>query len=296
LTYALQSAIDALSLGSLYALLALGIALIFGIMQLINFAHGELIMVSGYVLFFMVKADLPWLVIVPAVLVTGVLLAMAMDRLAFRTIRGADASTLLVTSFAVSYLLQNVALMTVSSRPKAVALPAFFSQSFVAGGLRIAKLDLVNVVVTVVLLVVLGAFLRRTRIGVQMRAAAEDFQMARVLGVRANRVVATAFALSGLLAGIASLLLVMQTATLTPTMGVNAVIVAFIATVIGGMGRLGGAVIGGFVLGVLTVALQAYLPGGLVAYRDAFVFTGVIAALVVRPDGLLVSRTARKRI
>jgi branched-chain amino acid transport system permease protein len=120
--------------------------------------------------------------------------------------------------------------------------------------------------------------------------------MARVLGVRANRVVATAFALSGLLAGIASFLLVMQTATLTPTMGVNAVIVAFIATVIGGMGRLGGAVIGGFVLGILTVALQAYLPEGLVAYRDAFVFTGVIASLVIRPDGLLVSRTARKRI
>jgi branched-chain amino acid transport system permease protein len=295
-TYAIQSAIDALSLGSLYALLALGIALIFGIMQLINFAHGELIMVSGYVLFFMIKAGLPWLVIVPGVLSAGVVLALAMDRLAFRTLRGANPSTLLVTSFSVSFLLQSIALMTVTSRPKAVSLPAFFSQSFVVGGLRVAKLDVVNVIVTAFLLVILGSFLKRTRVGVQMRASAEDFEMARVLGVRANRVVAAAFALSGILAGIASLLLVMQTATLTPTMGVNAVIVAFIATVIGGMGRLGGAVVGGYLLGILTVALQAYLPGGATPYRDAFVFGGVMVILALRPDGLLAANALKKRI
>jgi branched-chain amino acid transport system permease protein len=129
-----------------------------------------------------------------------------------------------------------------------------------------------------------------------MRASAEDFEMARVLGVRANRVVAAAFALSGILAGIASLLLVMQTATLTPTMGVNAVIVAFIATVIGGMGRLGGAVVGGYLLGILTVALQAYLPGGATPYRDAFVFGGVMVILALRPDGLLAANALKKRI
>ena len=148
---------------------------------------------------------------------------------------------------------------------------------------------------TLALLAAVGLFLRRTTLGTQMRAAAEDFRMARVLGIRANTVIASAFALSGLLAGTAAILLTAQTGTASPTMGVNIVLVAFTATILGGMGSLRGAVLGGFSIGVLTVTLQASLPLDLRPYRDAFVFAAVLAVLVVRPQGLLPARATLAR-
>lgn len=292
--FALQNAVDAISLGSLYALFALGIALIFGIMQLVNFAHGELIMVGGYALFFL--GHPPWPLLIAGVLAVVIAFALVMERVAFRPVRGANPATLLVTSFAVSFFLQNLAILIFSSRPKGVALSPIFTEFFSVGGLRIAKLNVLIVLVTILLLTGLAAFLKKTPLGVQMRAAAEDFGMARMLGVRANTVIATAFAISGLLAGAAALLLEAQTATLTPTMGLNPVIIAFVATVIGGMASLPGAVLGGFTLGCLTVALQAALPLEFRAYRDAFAFGAVIAILVFRPQGLIVARTARTRV
>jgi branched-chain amino acid transport system permease protein len=290
----IQNAIDAISFGSLYALFALGIALIFGIMGLINFAHGELIMVGGYALVFLGHPSWPLLVIGTIAIV--VVFALATERIAFRPVRGADPITLLVTSFAVSYLLQSLAQLIVGSIPKTTNLSTSLSQSFTIGEINIPKLDVVIVVVTLSMLVLLGVFLRRTRIGIQMRAAAEDFRMARVLGVRANRVIATAFALSGALAGVAAILLVAQTGVVTPTMGSSPVLVAFIATVLGGMGSLRGAVLGGFVLGAITVALQAYLPLELRYYRDAFAYTAVIVMLLLRPQGLIVARNVVSRV
>jgi branched-chain amino acid transport system permease protein len=290
----IQNAIDAVSFGSLYALFALGIALIFGIMGLINFAHGELIMVGGYALVFLWNPS--WPVLVLGVLVIVVVFALATERIAFRPVRSADAITLLVTSFAVSYLLQSLAQVIVGSIPKTVNLWPGLAQSWQIGEINIPKLDVVIVGVTLTLMVLLGLFLRRARMGIQIRAAAEDFRMARVLGVRANRVIATAFALSGVLAGVAAILLVAQTGVVTPTMGSSPVLVAFIATVLGGMGSLRGAVLGGFVLGAITVALQAYLPLELRYYRDAFAYTAVIAMLLVRPQGLIVSRNIVTRV
>jgi len=290
----IQNAIDAVSFGSLYALFALGIALIFGIMGLINFAHGELIMVGGYALVFLWNPS--WPVLVLGVLVIVVVFALATERIAFRPVRSADAITLLVTSFAVSYLLQSLAQVIVGSIPKTVNLWPGLAQSWQIGEINIPKLDVVIVGVTLTLMVLLGLFLRRARMGIQIRAAAEDFRMARVLGVRANRVIATAFALSGVLAGVAAILLVAQTGVVTPTIGSSPVLIAFIATVLGGMGSLRGAVLGGFVLGAITVALQAYLPLELRYYRDAFAYTAVIAMLLVRPQGLIVSRNIVTRV
>jgi branched-chain amino acid transport system permease protein len=290
----IQNAIDAISLGSLYAVLALGIALIFGIMQLINFAHGELLMIGGFSLFFIVDTSLALAIVSALVIVTCS--AMLMERVAFRSVRGADPSTLLVTSFALSFLLQNVAILAFGSRPKSVALPAALSEFFTIGDLRISKLSVLTVIVVALLLILLALFLKRTTLGIQMRAAAEDFGVTRLLGVRSNVVIAAAFALSGLLGAVASILLVSQTATVTPTMGVTPVIIAFVATVVGGMGSLPGAVIGGYFIGCLTVALQATLPIEARGYRDAFVFGAVILILLLRPQGIVVSRTARTRI
>ena len=294
LRFLLQSAIDALALGSLYSLFGLGIALIFGIMQLINFAYGELMMVAGYAL--VVIGNPPWPFLVLATVVIAVLFALSMERVAFRPVRGANPPTLLITSFAVSYLLQNIAVATFGSLPRGVNISTSILRPFEIGSIVVPRLDVLVVVVTAVLLVTLALFLSRTTIGVQMRASAENFRMARILGVRANVVIAVAFAISGVLASTSAILLVLQTGSVSPTFGVQPVLVAFIATVLGGMGSLRGAVIGGLLLGIVTVALQAYLPLELRYYRDAFAYGSVIVVLLARPQGLIISRSVMTRV
>jgi branched-chain amino acid transport system permease protein len=290
----IQYAIDAVTLSGLYAILALGIALIFGIMRLINFAHGELIMIGGYALLFLTKP--PILIQALATIAVVVVFALAMERVAFRPVRNASPATLLVTSFALSYFLQNLTILIFGARAKSAEVSPFLVESFSVGSIDIPWLDVVTVSLTIVIVVGLTMFLKRTALGIQMRAAAEDFTMARHLGVRANRVIATAFALSGVLAGIASFLLVAQTGTVTANMGTVPVVIAFVATVIGGMGSLPGAVLGGAVLGTLATVLQASLPVELRPFRDAFVYLAVLIILVVRPQGLIIVRSARARV
>ena len=289
-----QNLIDAASLGAVYALAALGIGLIFSIMRLINFAHGELIMVGGFVLYAI--AGQPYLVMAMTAVIVVAILALGMERIAFRPLRGASPATLLIASFAVSYLLQHMALLIFGARPMGVDFLGQLGQSLDLGALRVPKLQLAAIVATLAFLTGLAMFFRKSRIGVEMRAAAEDFTMARLLGVRANRVIAAAFAISGFLASAVSLYLVAQTGTVSYKMGVNMVLIAFVASVIGGMGSLSGAALGGFLVGVVSVGLQAYLPIELRPYRDAFVFLAFIAFLLWRPQGLLVARGERERI
>ena len=290
----IQSLIDAVSLGAVYALAALGIGLTFSIMRLINFAHGELIMIGGYTLYML--AGYPYLVMgVTAVLVVAIA-AFGMERLAFRTLRGASPTTLLIASFAVSYLLQHLVLLIFGSRPTGVDFLSTLNQSIELGGLRIPLLQLAAIVVTGLAMVGLSVFFARTDIGIQMRAAAEDFTMARLVGVKANRVIAIAFGLSGILASLLSLYLVTQTGTVTYKMGVSMVLIAFVSSVIGGMGSLVGAALGGFIVGVVSVLLQSYLPADLRSYRDAFVYLLFIAFLLWRPEGLMQRRADRERV
>jgi len=290
----LQNSVDAISVGSLYALFAIGIALIFGIMRLINFAHGELMMVGAYALYML--RNLPWPVVIAITIVVVVVVALLMERIAFRPVRGSDATTMLITSFAVSFFLQNLAIMVFGSLPRTANISTTLSRSFSVGSFSVPRLDILTIAVTAFLVVAVGLFLQGTRIGLEMRAAAEDFRMARVLGVRANVVIATAFAISGVLAATASVLLMIQTGTVTPTVGSSPVLIAFIATVLGGMGSLRGAVLGGLLLGIVTVALQAYLPLELRYYRDAFAYGAVILMLVARPQGIVVARSLATRV
>jgi branched-chain amino acid transport system permease protein len=290
----LQHVIDAITYGSQFALYALGIALIFGIMGLINFAHGELIMVGAYMIVLIGRPG--WPIVLIATLAVTVVFALGMERIAFRPLRGASPPTLLIASFAVSYGLQNLAILIEGSAPKGTHLSAWLSESYQIGSISVPKLDIVTVAVTIVLLAGLGLFLKRTRMGVQMRASAEDFRMARILGVKANTVISTAFGISGLLAGVGAYLLVAQTGEVSPDVGSNPLLFAFVATVLGGIGSLRGAVVGGYVLGAIFVGLQSYLPLELRSYRDAFAFAAVIAMLLVRPQGLFVSRATMSRV
>lgn len=287
-----QNLIDAISLGSVYALAALGIGLIFSIMRLINFAHGELIMVGGFVIYAL--AGNPMIVMALSAIIVVTILALGMERIAFRPLRKASPPTLLIASFAVSYLVQHCILLIFGSRPMGVDFLSALGESFEFAGLRAPLLQCIAITVTVALMVGLVVFFRASRIGVQMRAAAEDFTMARLLGVKADRVIAVAFALSGILASFVSLYLVAQTGTVSYKMGVNMVLIAFVASVIGGMGSLTGAALGGFLVGIVSVSLQAYLPEELRPYRDAFVFLLFIAFLLWRPQGLLVRRASER--
>jgi branched-chain amino acid transport system permease protein len=302
--YAVQIAVDAVSLGSLYALVALGIGLIFGIMRLINFAHGDFITLGAYALIVpsasatatLFVGAWPWPLMVAAVILFVMLVALITERLAFRPMRNAPPATLLIGSFAVSFFLQHVVLSVYSSRPKALSIGAGLSEPLVIAGIRVLKLDLVVIAVTLVLLTSLALFLKHTRFGLWMRAAAEDFAMTRVLGVRANTVIAIAFAISGLLAAVISVLVVIKGGLLSYRMGVPLVLMGFVATVIGGMGSLVGAVIGGFTVGVVSVALQALLPPDLRDGRDAFVFLAVILILLWRPGGIVQVAALKERV
>lgn len=304
MTNVLQALIDAMSLGSIYALTALGIGLIFGILRLINFAHGDFITIGAYSLIVPSAAVVatpslgawPIYLMIPAVIAVVIVVALATERVAFRPMRTASMASLLVASFAVSYILQHVILMIYSGRPKAVNVGMNLAESINFAGLRVPAIELVSIAAALVLLTALGLFLRYTSYGVQMRAAAENFQMARLLGVRANFVIALAFAISGLLAGVVSLILITQSGVLSVTMGLGVVMMAFVATVIGGMGSLIGAAVGGFVVGVASGILQAVLPDDLKLVREAFVFGFVILLLLIRPQGLIMTRAARERV
>lgn len=294
MTELVQNLIDALALGSLYALIALGVTVVYTVMDMMNFAHGEFIMLSAYALF--VLAGVPFGVAVGGALLTGVLIAVLAERVAFRPVRRADLSAQLVTSLAVATIVQNAVVAIVNARPKSVATPSFVGETTQIGSLSVPNLEFVTLALTAIVLAGLGWMLYRTRSGLAIRAASENFDMARLLGVRADRVIALSFAVSGALAAVVGVLLVMQTGQVSPTMGLTPVLVGFVAVVIGGFGRMSGAVIGGLFLGIVSSLLGAYLPANLVPFRDAIVFSLPVAILIFRPHGLLGSATGEARV
>lgn len=301
---ALQFLMDALSLGSLYALAALGIALIFGVMRLVNFAWGDVISFSAFSLIVptteavtrMAIGALPAPLLIMAVLFIGAALSVGLEWLVFRHLRHANAATTMVAAFAVGTVVLNVLLAMHGSRPKAVDLWSELNAPLDLLGARVPTLQIVTIAVAAALLAGLVWMLRQTRVGLEMRAAAEDFDMARMLGVRANRVILVAFGLSGGLAAIVGLLMLTKTGVADIRMGGSMMLVAFVATVTGGLGSLAGAVLAGFLIGLASTALQAWLPMDLRPFRDALLYLSVIVLLVVRPGGLFVTPAMTQRV
>jgi len=281
-----QVGVDAISFGALFAVMALGLALLFGVMRLMNFAYGELIMVGGYTMYF--TQDLG---VIPMVIITigvVVLTSVLMELIAFRPVRHAAPLTLLITSFAISFGLQQVAFMTVSKgQGKGVSPYPWLTDQHEVIGVRLSNLDIITVIIAIGLLVGMTMLLRRTTIGMQLRASTEDYQMAQLVGVRGNRVISFAFAITGFLAAAVCLLFVLRTGALSATMGVTPLLIAFVGGAIGGLGSLTGAALGGFTLGFLINAIQASLPVDLSSYTLVFAFLFVIAILVIAPNGLI---------
>jgi branched-chain amino acid transport system permease protein len=292
----IQFLFNALSLGSMYALMALGLVIVFGILRLVNFAYGELIMVAGYTWFLLQGQAWGMFAIAVAAVIAAAFASVLTERIAFRPIRSESLNAMLVTSFAVSTLLQNSALLFVSPRARAVEVPAVMNQNINIAGLRLGAGDLITILVSGAVLGCLALLLRRTTLGIALRAASDDFRMLRLLGVRADMVIVMAFVISGVLAGIVGLLWISRIGSVTPTVGLTPLLIALIAVVVGGMNGLAGSIVGGYLLGALTVGLQLLLPQDVLAFRDAFIFAVVILVLVFRPQGLVKGRYSAERV
>lgn len=283
----LQQTVNAIALGGTYALLALGLAVVFSIMGLINFAHGELMTIAGYTLMYCGLAGIPFSIAIALAIGAAMLAAVVMEMVAFRPVRNASGETMLVTSFAVSMVLQVIFQNFISTRSQPVLLPQILSDSVSIFGLVIGVNKIGAILATIVMLVFLDWFMKRQKHGIAMRAAAEDFAVARLMGIRANTVISAAFALSGLLAGVAAVLWVSQRASVDPLMGFTPVLKAFIAAILGGLGSLRGAVAGGFLLGFIEIYLAAFLPPEFQEFRDPIGLGIVVLVLLARPNGLI---------
>lgn len=286
MTTLLQHVIDALSVGSTYALLALSLTLVFSVMNLINFAFGMMLVWGGYAAIVMLDAGIPFALMVPLCIAFSVLVSMFIGRVAFRPFIGAPPITLLITSFGVLLVIQYVAIVVFGEGPRILQLPTFFSDVKEIGDVRIPVLEIITIATAVVVVGVFYALLNQTAFGAQIRAAAEQPQITRLMGVKPDRVLMIVFAISGAITGVAALLWFAKVGAITPRSDLEPTIKAFIALVLGGLGSTRGALIGGLALGAVEVAMSATLPTGALGYQPAIVFGAVIAILLVRPAGL----------
>lgn len=287
MTELLQNLIDGFGRGSIYALLALGVAVIFGVMHLLNFAHGELITVAGYSSFWAIDAGWSWWIVTPLIIVVAVLTSLLIERIAFSRVRGASDFTLLLTSFGVHFVVSAIFLLYVSASVKNFARPGWVANTWSIGSLNIEVFDTVVIVVTILTLIATSLLLQRTMFGLSLRAAAADFDTARLMGVKSDSVIRGAFALSGLLAGIAGVFWLMRAGNTQPSAGIDPMLKGVLAALIGGLGSLQGAVIGGFALGLAEVLLRSWLPSGVASLTEGVVFLLIALLFIFRPGGLI---------
>ncbi|HET6623168.1 MAG TPA: branched-chain amino acid ABC transporter permease [Gaiellaceae bacterium] len=277
---------DAIGLGAVFALMAVGIGLVFGVLRLINFAYGQLVMAGGFALAF--ASERGWPVVAGIALCVGVVvgLSLAMERIVFRPLRGQSPASMLVATFAIAFLLQSIALIWFGPLGKNATSLVELNQPMSIGSVEVRKIAVVSLVTAAVALGLLLLLLNRTAIGLHMRAAALDFPTARLVGVRANAVSAVAVVLAGVLAAIVAVLLTVQFPTVTPTFALNETIIVLAGVVVGGMNRLLPATLGGFAIGYVSGVLGGALPTNQSQYLSSFLFLLVIVVLLLRPEGL----------
>jgi branched-chain amino acid transport system permease protein len=281
-----QIQVDAIGLGAVYALMAVGIGLVFGVLRLVNFAYGQLIMAGGFALAY--SSDRDWPVGIGIALCFGVVLALslAMERVVFRPLRSQSGAVMLIATFAISFLLQSIALLWFGPLGKTATSLVQLNRTVSVGGVEIRKITIVAIVTAAVCLALLVLLLGRTSIGLHMRAASMDFTTARLIGVRANLVSGVAVLVSGVLAAVVAVMLTVQYPTVTPTFALQETIIVLAGVVVGGMTRLLPATLGGFLIGYVSGILGGALPTNQSQYLPTFLFGLVILVLLIRPDGL----------
>ncbi len=283
--------VSGLSLGSIYAIIALGYTMVYGIAKMLNFAHGDVIMVGGYICFFASQRfGLPPIIGILLAMAVCTVLGITIERLAYKPLRSAPSLAVLITAIGVSYFLQNAAQLLWTSNPKVFA-SVVGSDSIKLGGLTISHVTLLTIAVCLVIMVVLTLFVNKTKMGKAMRAVSEDKGAAQLMGIDVNTTISITFAIGSGLAAVAGVLLCSAYPTLMPTTGAMPGIKAFTAAVFGGIGSIPGAFLGGILLGIIENLAKAYISTQL---SDAIVFAVLIVVLLVKPAGLLGKATREK--
>lgn len=292
----IQSIVNGLSLGSLYALLAIGYSVVYGILQFINFAHGDIFMMAAYIpIYAVLLLSLPWPAsFLVAILLTAIL-GISVDRIAYRPLRKAPKMSSLVSSIGVSFFLQNSALLVFGGRPKGAVVPEIFSQSYTFAGISLPSIAIYTVIAVIISLLFLYYVVYRTKAGLAMRALSEDLEIAGLMGININRTISVAFAIGSGLAAVGAILWTLRFPVVRPILGLVPGMKAFIAAVVGGVGNIPGAIVGGLLLGFGEVMLVAIFPR-LSGYRDVFSFVILTLILLIKPTGLLGARVREEKM
>jgi branched-chain amino acid transport system permease protein len=286
--YIAQQIVNGLILGSMYAMVAIGFSMIYGIVRLINFAHGDIVMIGAFVTLGLLQSlGAPFPVVAIGVLLAGGLMGVMIERAAFRPMRGAPQVTGFIASLAVSIMLQNLGILILSAQPRNFSFPGQLQEVIHAGAVSFRVIDLVIMAVAVSLMCALILLIRKTKIGMAMRATAENIDAARLMGIKINRTIMAAFAIGSALAGIAGLMWGGKFGQIDPLLGYVPGLKSFVAAVIGGVGSIPGAILGGYVLGLAEVLFVGLLPPIYASFRDAFVFVTLIVILLILPNGIL---------
>ncbi len=290
----LQHFTNGISLGSLYALVAIGYTMVYGILRLINFAHGEIFMMSLYFVFYGVAVfAMPWYISFIVSIILTCLLGMLVERAAYKTLRDSPRITVMVSAIGASFLLQNLSVVLFGGRPKAFPTVKLFTEVIQLGAVSLQRLTIFIPITTLVLLFALLYLVNQTKTGMAMRAVSKDHETARLMGVDVNRTITITFGIGSILAAVGGIMWGMKFPQIQPSMGVIPGLKCFIAAVIGGIGNITGAVIGGFILGIGEIMLVAMLPQ-LTGYRDAFAFILLIVILLFKPTGIMGEKISEK--
>lgn len=282
LTTFIQHCLTGISLGGSYALIAIGYTMVYGILLLINFAHADIFMMAGYFMIF-AMASMPWPIALPVVILVTVILGVAIEKAAYKPLRSAPRMSIMISSIGVSYLLQNLATYLFSALPRAYPTIAPLKQIFQLGPVSASLVTFLTPVLTVILVIILMTLINHTRIGMAMRAVSKDYDTSKLMGIKINRVISMTFVIGSALAAVGSILYFTDRMSVTPFSGTMPGLKCFVAAVLGGIGSVPGAVIGGFIIGISETFLTAL---GYSTFSDAFTFFLLIIILIFRPTGL----------
>ncbi|MEA4970254.1 MAG: branched-chain amino acid ABC transporter permease [Candidatus Pelethousia sp.] len=282
ITTFLQHCLTGISLGGAYALIAIGYTMVYGILRLINFAHGDIFMMAGYFMVFAV-ASMPWPIAMVVVILGTIVLGVALERAAYKPLRTSPRMSIMISAIGASYLLQNLATYLFSALPRAYPEIPMLKKIFQIGDVSASLVTFITPVLTILLVIVLMNIINHTKIGMAMRAVSKDFETSQLMGIKINNVISMSFVIGSALAAIGSILYFTDRMSVTPFSGALPGLKCFVAAVLGGIGSIPGAVVGGFFIGISETFLVAL---GYSTFSDAFTFLLLIIMLLFRPTGL----------
>ena len=290
MTTFLQHCLTGISLGGAYALIAIGYTMVYGILRLINFAHGEIFMMAGYFMIFCMSS-MPWQLAIPVVILVTILLGVGIERAAYKPLRTAPRMSIMISAIGVSYLLQNLATYLFTAIPRGYPEIPLLKRIFQIGDVSASLVTFLTPVLTVILVILLMLLINHTKVGMAMRAVSKDFETSKLMGIKINSVISMTFVIGSALAAVGSVLYFTDRMSVTPFSGTLPGLKCFVAAVFGGIGSIPGAVVGGFLIGISETMLVAL---GYSTFSDAFTFLLLILMLLLKPTGLFGEKSTDK--